>query len=150
MEQLIDILTRLLIAMILGLILGTERVFAGKTAGMRTYALVSMGSALFVITSVLMATVYLPLTSFDPLRVAAHVITGVGFLGAGLIIYKERVQGLTTAAGLWVAAGIGVASGFGLYALSVITTILTLFIFTVLWFLENKIKMISQSNDNNE
>jgi len=140
----IEVFTRLFTAMVLGLILGTERVFAHKTAGMRTYALVSMGAALFVIISGIIAPQYLGLTSFDPLRMAAHIITGIGFIGAGLIIFRgDQLRGITTAAGLWVAAGIGIASGFGLYIVALFATVLTLFVFTILWFFESQIKKIS-------
>ena len=77
----------------------------------------------------------------DPLRIASNIIVGVGFLGAGMIIFKDhQLTGLTTASGLWVAAGIGTAVGFGLYNLAIVATVLTLFVFTVLWYLESKIK----------
>src|SRR3989344_8837875 len=110
----ITMFIRLLLAAFLGALLGMERVFAHKTAGLRTYALVSMGSALFVVVSVIIVDQFSGITNFDPLRVAAQIITGIGFLGAGVIIFREsRVEGITTAAGLWVAAGIGMASGFG-------------------------------------
>ncbi len=107
-----DILTRLLIAMILGFVLGVERTMAHKTAGMRTYSLVSMGAALFVIISEIVSQRYVGVLGFDPLRMASQIVVGVGFLGAGLIIFREsRVEGLTTAAGLWISAGIGIAVG---------------------------------------
>ena len=76
--------TQLILAAFLGLLIGTERSIAGKTAGMRTYALVSMGSSLFVIISTAVTAVYLPHTNFDPLRVAAGVVTGIGFIGVGI------------------------------------------------------------------
>lgn len=136
-----DILARLAVAMAFGLLVGFERLFAGKTAGMRTYALVSMGAALFVLTSVVVTSQYLGVTSFDPLRVASQVVVGIGFLGAGLIVFKgSRLTGLTSASGLWVAAGIGMASGFGLYGVALIATLLTLFVFTIMWYVENRIK----------
>jgi len=150
--QTIEMFVRLSVAMFLGLILGIERVFAHKTAGMRTYALVSMGSALFVVISGVIAPQYLAITNFDPLRMAAHIITGIGFIGAGLIIFRgDQLRGITTAAGLWVAAGIGIASGFGLYSLALFATLLTLFVFTILWFIESKIKKISNNiGDDND
>ncbi|MCH7613961.1 MAG: MgtC/SapB family protein [Candidatus Marinimicrobia bacterium] len=138
-----EIAIRLVLAMVLGSILGTERVFAHKTAGIRTYALVSMGSALFVIISQVVSNSYLSqgFTNFDMLRMAAQVVVGIGFLGAGLIIFRgSRVTGLTTASGLWVAAGIGMAVGFGLYGAAIVAAVLTLFIFIILWFIENKLK----------
>lgn len=136
-----NVFIQLFIAALLGSFLGLERALAGKTAGLRTFALVSMGSALFVIISEMIGNNYLGVAAFDPLRVASQIIVGIGFLGAGLIIFKEsRISGLTTAAGLWVSAGIGVAVGYKLYLIAIFVTILTLFIFTILWFIERKIK----------
>jgi len=144
------LLTKLVLAMVLGMILGIERLYAHKTASMRTYALVSMGSALFVIlsTSVLAAQGN---TTADPLRVAAQIIAAAGFFGAGIVFFKDdnKVTGMTTAAGLWVSAGIGMACGFGMFGIAIASTVLTLFIFTVLWFIENRLKktkFISESN----
>lgn len=135
------IFSQLLIAIVFGGVLGVERSLAGKTAGVRTYALVSMGSTLFVLISKIVSSEYVNMINFDPLRMASQVIVGVGFLGAGLIIFKDsRVSGLTTAAGLWVSAGIGVAVGFKLYFLAFFATILTLFVFVVLWFIEKRFK----------
>ena len=139
-----DIFFRIASAMVLGMFLGMERIMAQKTAGMRTYALVSMGSAVFVIISMIVADLYFEKTNLDPLRVMSQVIVGIGFIGAGLIIFRgSKVSGLTTAAGLWVAAGIGVAAGYGLYAIATLVTMLTLFIFTILWYIEKKIKKAS-------
>jgi len=132
---------QLLLAVFLGMLLGTERsVIADKQAGTRTYALVALGSCLFSLISIQVTTGYLGLVSFDPMRVAAGIITGVGFLGAGMIIFRENtLQGLTTAAGLWVAAGIGIAVAYGLYAIAILATLLTLVTFTALWFVENRL-----------
>jgi putative Mg2+ transporter-C (MgtC) family protein len=137
----VDLITRLVVALLLGLVIGTERVWAHKTAGMRTYALVSMGSALFVLVSEEMVRAYTGFSGMNPLHIAAQIIVGVGFIGTGLIFTKDnKLMGLTTATGLWVCAGIGMASGFGLYKLAIVATILTFFIFTVLWFLEEHLK----------
>lgn len=141
-----DMFLKLFLAMLLGIIIGAERVLHGKTAGMRTYAMVAMGSALFVIISQSVAEKFLILgsTSFDPLRMASQIIVGIGFLGAGMIIFHDsKLTGLTTAGGLWVAAGIGMAAGFGLYSIALTATFLTLFIFTTLWVIEEKFKKIS-------
>ncbi|MFA5933677.1 MAG: MgtC/SapB family protein [Candidatus Paceibacterota bacterium] len=144
-----DIFIRLAVAMSLGMLVGVERLLAQKTAGMRTYALVAMGSSLFVIISEMMIASRGDLIGLDPLRMASQIVVGVGFLGAGLIVFKdERVVGLTSASGLWVAAGIGVAAGFGLFWLSIMATILTLFIFTVLWFIEEYLKRFSRYKNN--
>jgi putative Mg2+ transporter-C (MgtC) family protein len=134
-----EIVAKLVFAVVLGGVLGIERTRAGKTAGMRTYALVCLGSALFVLVADLVTAKYIELgmRTFDPLRVASQVVVGIGFLGAGLIIHqRERLSGLTTAAGVWVAAGIGMAVGYGFYTLALLVTVLTFIIFTVLWPLE--------------
>ncbi len=136
-----DLIMRLLVAMVLGVLLGIERARAGKTAGVRTYALVSMGSALFVAISMAVAGWYNTSSAVvvDPLRMASQIVVGIGFLGAGLIVFKEsHLSGLTTAAGLWVAAGIGMAAGFGLFFLAFVATLITLFVFTVMWFIEER------------
>jgi putative Mg2+ transporter-C (MgtC) family protein len=137
----IDIIVRLLIALLLGMIIGTERVWAHKTAGMRTYALVSMGSALFVIISNEMVKYYTGFSGMNPLMIVSQIVVGVGFIGAGLIFTKDsKLVGLTTATSLWVSAGIGMAAGFRLFNIAIIATALTLFIFVVLWFVEEQLK----------
>jgi len=137
----IDIIVRLLVALLLGMVIGTERVWAHKTAGMRTYALVSMGSALFVIISNEMVKYYTGMAGLNPLMIVAQIVVGVGFIGSGLIFSKEsKMLGLTTATGLWVSAGIGMAAGFGLFNIAIVATFLTLFIFVVLWFVEEQLK----------
>jgi putative Mg2+ transporter-C (MgtC) family protein len=146
----IDILIRLLVAVLLGGIVGVERTLAGKTAGMRTYALVAMGSALFVLISQIVSANFIGLTSFDPLRMASQILVGIGFIGAGLVFHDHqhmRTSGLTSAAGLWVSAGIGMAVGFGLYPLAIIAALLTLLIFTILWYVEKGFKKISYGDD---
>ncbi len=136
------ILIQLTVAALLGLLVGAERSIAGKSAGMRTFALVSLGACLFTITSVVITTQYFGKVNFDPMRVPAAIITGIGFIGAGLILFRESlVRGLTTAAGMWIAAGIGIAVGFGLYIIAAYTALLTLFIFTAVWFVEAKVKV---------
>ncbi len=138
----LSIFIQLLTAVILGLVLGAERSIAGKSAGMRTYALVSLGSALLVITALIVTTQYLGKVNFDPMRMASSIVTGIGFIGAGLILFRQNLlRGLTTAAGLWIAAGVGIAVGFGLYTIAIFTTILTLFVFTAVWFIEAKLKV---------
>ena len=137
----LDIVLRLSVSLLLGVIIGTERVWAHKTAGMRTYALVAMGSALFVIISNEMVNYYAGYLGMNPLMIVSQIVVGVGFIGAGLIFTKDsKMVGLTTATGLWVAAGIGMACGLGLFNIAIIATTLTLFIFVVLWFMEERIK----------
>lgn len=145
----IDIITRLFVALFLGMIIGTERVWAHKTAGMRTYALVSMGSALFVIVSNEMVKYYTGFSGLNPLMIVSQIVVGVGFIGAGLIFTKDsKMMGLTTATGLWVSAGIGMAAGFKLFNIAIIATVLTLFIFIVLWFVEEQLKKTKYFKEN--
>ena len=137
------IIINLFIAMLLGMVLGLERFLAHKTAGMRTYTLISLGSAVFVTISQLVS-LQTSFSNFDPLRIAAQVVAAAGFLGVGAIFHKEsQTSGLTTASGLWVSAGIGMAAGFGLYTLAITVTILTLFTFIVLWFIESRLRNIA-------
>jgi putative Mg2+ transporter-C (MgtC) family protein len=140
-QQLIPFL-QVLVALVLGSLVGIERTFAGKTAGMRTYGLVAMGSCLLIVTSEVVNSSFIGVTNFDPMRLAASVIMGVGFIGAGLIILKEerKLEGLTTAAGLWVACGIGITIGFGLWSLAIFATFLTLFVLSTLWYVERHFK----------
>ncbi|HBB44350.1 MAG: MgtC/SapB transporter [Parcubacteria group bacterium GW2011_GWA1_44_13] len=146
-SQDLEIILKLFTAMFLGMSLGIERALAGKTAGMRTYGFVTMGSALFVIVGVLASGGYdsnATVFTDSSARVTAAIIQGIGFIGAGLIIFKgSKVSGVTTAAGIWVAAGVGVAIGYGYYVLAVIATIFALFIFTGLWYIENKVKALA-------
>ena len=137
----ITIVENLFIALCLGMIIGTERLWAHKTASMRTYALVSMGSALFVVISNEMVKAYAGFSGMNPLMIVSQIIVGVGFIGTGLIFNKDsKLTGLTTATGLWVCSGIGMACGFGLYKIAIITTVFTLFIFIVLWIVEQQLK----------
>ena len=119
----LDLALRVFVALIIGLVLGAERELRGHPAGLRTIALIAAGSCLFTGLGLL------PVLgrSADPTRIAAQIVTGVGFLGAGSILRQgEAVKGLTTAASIWVAASIGMAVGFGYYFLSVVTTVLVL------------------------
>jgi putative Mg2+ transporter-C (MgtC) family protein len=136
-----DIYIKLFMAMFLGMILGVERFVAHKTAGMRTYTLVSLGAAMFVIISQLVTTQY-GLPSYD-FHLVAAIVSAAGFLGVGSIIRSDmKVIGITTATGLWVATGIGMACGFGFYVLASTVTMLALFAFIVLWFLERQISKL--------
>ncbi len=139
--SILNIFLHMGVATLLGLVVGAERSMAGKHAGMRTFALVSLGSCLFIVTSIIVTGNYLGKVPFDPMRVAAGIITGVGFIGAGLIVLRENMlRGLTTAAGLWVSSGIGIAAGFGLYVLATFAAIFTVVVFSAVWLLENKVK----------
>ncbi len=151
----VSIIIRLSVALVLGMIIGIERVWAHKTAGMRTYALVAMGSALFVLISNEMVQYYFSINGtngmngLSPLMIVAQIVVGIGFIGSGLIFSREsKMMGLTTATGLWVSAGIGMASGFGLFNIAIVATTLTLFVFVVLWYVEEKIKKSKYFKDN--
>ena len=119
----LDITLRLAVAMLLGGVIGFEREYRAKDAGFRTHFLVALGSALFCIVSQYGFGFELK----DSSRVAAQVVSGIGFLGAGTIIFQKNVvRGLTTAAGLWVTAAIGLACGTGMYLPAVVTTLMVL------------------------
>lgn len=134
-----EIIGRLILALVLGAMIGVERIHAGKTAGLRTFGLVSLGSALFILISERMIGLYG--YEIDPLRVASSLVSGVGFLGAGMIVFrKDHISNLTTAAGVWLSAAIGAASGFGLYIESIATTILVIITFTMMWNIESFLK----------
>ena len=120
---------RLLIASALGTVIGIEREYRSKEAGYRTHFLVALGSALIMIVSQFGFTDFagVPGYRLDPARVAAQVVSGIGFIGAGTIIFQRSiVRGLTTAAGIWTTCGIGLAVGVGLYAIGAAATVLTL------------------------
>lgn len=124
-----DFVLRLLVAGVLGTVIGLEREYRAKEAGYRTHFLVSLGSALIMIVSQYGFQDILreDSVSLDPSRVAAQVVSGIGFIGAGtIILQKQIVRGLTTAAGIWATAGIGLAVGAGMYAISIAATLLTL------------------------
>lgn len=119
------IIFRLVLAAVLSGVVGFEREFHGRAAGFRTHILLCVGSTLIMLTSIHIFDVYSGRTPIDPARLAAGVVTGIGFLGAGTIMrYKASVRGLTTAASLWVVTGIGLAVGSGLYFGSIVTTLL--------------------------
>jgi putative Mg2+ transporter-C (MgtC) family protein len=137
----LDMAVRLFVALLLGMLIGTERVWAHKTAGMRTYALVSMGSALFVVISNELIKHYTNFPGTNPLMLISQIVVGVGFIGTGLIFTKDsKLMGLTTATGLWVSAGIGMACGAGIFNLAILATFFTLCIFIILFFVEQQLK----------
>jgi len=120
---------RLLMATALGALVGFEREYHAKEAGVRTHLLVAVGSCLFMILSAYGFDAFLDQdhVSFDPSRIASQVVTGIGFLGAGtIILQKQVVRGLTTAAGVWVTAAIGLACGIGMYLIAAVTTVIVI------------------------
>ena len=121
----VEMVLRLLLATALGAVIGYQRERAGKSAGLRTVVLVCVGAALFT-----MASIYGFGAVADPSRVAAGIVVGIGFLGAGAIMRRGEghIEGLTTAATIWVMASIGLAAGAGLYLISAVTTAIILII----------------------
>ncbi|MEG2820785.1 MAG: MgtC/SapB family protein, partial [Muribaculaceae bacterium] len=135
-------IAKLFISLLLGSAVGFERKRKGQIAGVRTFALISMGATLAMLLSIYIPQEYLGLKNGDPGRIAAQVITGIGFLGAGAIIQmKGSVRGLTTAAGIWMVATIGMAVGVGLYVLAVVATLFILFILVLFEKYERKVNI---------
>lgn len=125
--NMVNTLFRLLLSMVLGTVVGAERKRKGQIAGIRTFALIAMGACLAMLLSIYVPQVYMGLKNGDPGRIAAQVITGIGFIGGGAMIHmKGSVRGLTTAAGIWMTAIIGMAVGVGMYLCSVGATLLIL------------------------
>ena len=123
------VLLKLSISCALGLVIGTERQMRRRDAGLRTFTLISTGSAGAMLISIWIPQIYPDFLNGDPGRIAAQVLTGVGFLGAGAIARgKGSVQGLTTAACIWIAAVIGLAVGAGMYVGAVVLAFITLFV----------------------
>lgn len=122
-----EVILRLLLSAVLGGFIGLEREIHGRPAGFRTHLLVSLGACVFTVTSIYFYAIYRGTAVVDPSRVAAQVVTGIGFLGAGAIIReKASIRGLTTAACLWVASAVGVACGLGLYSVSAVVTLVAI------------------------
>lgn len=129
---------RLILSIVLGGIIGLERQFAQKPAGLRTNILVCLGTAIFALVALRVAEEY-PETPVDVTRIAAGIITGIGFLGAGTIIRSgEGVQGLTSAATIWLVCAIGLATGMGLYVVAALGTLLGFAVLRFLGMLEKK------------
>ncbi len=140
----IEIIKRLVIAAILSGLIGLERETHGRGAGFRTHILVCLGSTLIMLTSIHIFEIYKGVASVDPSRIAAQVVSGIGFLGAGTILrFRASVRGLTTAASLWAVAGIGLAVGNGFYVGAYATTALILI---TLFFLSKVESIIRKSS----
>ena len=138
-----ELIMRVIVGGILGGIIGLEREKRAKEAGFRTHFLVALGSTLL---SVISAYGYdkvaemIPVARYDPSRMAAQIVSGIGFIGAGLIIFQKNViHGLTTAAGLWVTAAIGIACGVGHYELAAVTTVMVLIALELVLLIEQKL-----------
>ena len=128
----VEMFARLSVATLCGGLIGLEREIHGKVAGLRTHALVSLGSALIMIVSTDIYAAYRGIAQVDPSRIAAQVVSGIGFLGAGAIIrFPTGITGLTTAASLWVVSAIGLACGAGFFKPALATTILVLVVLVI-------------------
>lgn len=146
MNMTLEFIFRLFLAGVLGALIGLDREYRAKEAGYRTHFLVSLGSALLMILSQygFMTVIDHPGVSLDPSRIASQVVTGIGFIGAGTIIFqKQIVRGLTTAAGIWVTSGIGMTIGAGMYWLGISAAVLTLMGLELLSYLFKSIGMRS-------
>jgi len=124
---------RLMLAVVCGSVLGLERTKSGKSAGFRTHILVCVGSALIMLISIYIFQLYATTNaSLDPSRIAAGVVTGIGFLGAGAIMKsEEHIIGLTTAASIWISSGIGLAVGCGYISAALVATIVAFLVLSV-------------------
>jgi len=132
-----EILIRISISLVLGLVIGLEREMTNKTAGLRTHTLICLGSTVFTILSLHGFTTetvhHGVIIQNDPARIAAQILTGIGFIGGGAVLhYGVNVYGLTTAATIWITASIGMAVGVGSYDLAIITTLLTFIVLVVI------------------
>jgi putative Mg2+ transporter-C (MgtC) family protein len=133
---------KLLLATVLGAIIGMDREYRGKPAGLRTLMLVSLGSVMFTLVSVKMALLD-PLQNSDVTRIASNIATGIGFIGAGIIFKREQdVHGLTTAATVWAAAAIAMTVGAGAYWLAIIATAITWLTLFVLHYVEGMMESL--------
>lgn len=138
--NLVGAMFKLLLSLLLGAAVGLERRHKGQIAGMRTFALISMGATLAMLVSIYIPQEYMGLKNGDPGRIAAQVISGIGFLGAGAIIQmKGSVRGLTTAAGIWMTACIGLSVGAGMYVIAIAASLLVVFVFMMLETMERHI-----------
>ncbi len=129
----LQIFFQIILAGVLGIAIGAEREHRHKSAGLRTYTLVSIGSALFTILSIYGFSADGGKIAYDPSRIASQIVVGIGFIGAGMVILREnKIEGLTTAAGIWTTASIGMAVSLGFYLIAIFTTVLILLVFVVL------------------
>jgi putative Mg2+ transporter-C (MgtC) family protein len=131
--NIVTMLTQIVVAAALGGIIGLEREFLKKAAGLRTFVMVSSGCALFTIVSINGFAEFIGKTNFDPSRIASGILAGIGFIGAGTILKrKDKIEGITTAAAMWIAAAIGMAVGAELYYIAIFTSVFTFFLLIIL------------------
>ena len=140
------VILRIVVAVILGGILGMEREMKNRAAGLRTYVLVCLGACIVMMTN---QYIYQAFHTGDPVRLGAQVVSGIGFLGAGTIIVTKRsqIKGLTTAAGLWATAGLGLAIGIGFYEAALAGAVAILGIFSLMQKMDNQMRNNSNRMD---
>lgn len=139
-----QVVLQLIVATLLGAALGFERSLAGKQAGMRTYAMVSLGAALFTSAGLLASYQLAMFSNVNPVFLAGYVIVGIGFIGSSFSAMRndgDKHVELTTATGVWVVAGVGVAVGFGLYSVAFAATILAILVFSILSKVEHFLRV---------
>ncbi len=144
-----DIVLRIILATVLSSVVGIEREYHHKPAGLRTNVMVGLGACLFTLVSIRAADIFPDLEAIDPTRIAAQIVTGIGFLGAGTILFEKgrsSVIGLTTAATLWVVAAVGTAIGMGLYLEAIVGTLMVFFTFLVLSKVVNEVRKRSDEH----
>jgi putative Mg2+ transporter-C (MgtC) family protein len=137
----LEALERLGLSLLAGLLLGLEREWTAKPAGLRTYALVCEGAALFMMGSLLLGEEVRKAggTGYDPSRIGSTIVQGIGFLAGGVILARGgRIRGLTTAADMWVTAAIGLLIGAGFFFLAVAATVATIFVLVPVKWLQNR------------
>lgn len=144
-----EIYTRLIVTMVLSGLIGMEREYHHKPAGLRTNVMVGLGSCLMTLASI-KGALLLPGFTGDPTRIAAQIVTGIGFIGAGVILRpssgRGQIIGLTTAATLWVVSGLGIAIGMGFYTEAITTTALVFFTFVVLSKVVNRLRTYTKAH----
>ena len=141
-----DAVVRILVSLLLGAAVGMERKSKGQPAGLRTFSLISMGTCIAMMLSIYVCQDTSGVLDGDPSRIAAQVLSGIGFLGAGTIIQmKGSVRGLTTAAGIWIIATVGMAVGCGLYFVATVATAMVLVVLTLLELLERRVRVGNES-----
>lgn len=140
---------QIILAAFLGALIGLEREYKRKEAGIRTFALVSLGACVFTIIALALPYLFnAPQAGLDLTRVIQAVAVGIGFLGAGLIMRRQsHIEGLTTAAGLWATAGVGVAVGMGLYVFAWFVACVIIVVFYFLKILERKLNKVLDEHD---
>jgi putative Mg2+ transporter-C (MgtC) family protein len=136
----IEVIARLAVAALLGACMGLERSLAGKHAGMRTYALVSLGSCLFTAAGLVASYQLASFSGINPLQIAGSIVIGIGFIGSGLALRAEHSAEITTASGIWLVAAVGMAAGFGYFAVALASTVLGLLIFSVFSKIESRLR----------